>query len=485
LRILERPFRIVLILIAVVLIMWISLAIQAYDYLGSKGLLCEFLALWVAYLYGSGRLYKPLSSTRFGNSIRKTCLRIAQAASLPHRTCVAKVQTEKTARLNPHLSFVSTILFLACFPFFVFPHFIGLVPGLLFILFFSYLFTGIAREVSLHNVLATLFLLLFVWLWGEAGHPGLIVMPVDLPQGRDDLNFTADGVANALETELKDFGANQLNYGGTQASKIFANELEDKLFPQSPWYKGTEARPPLLEGLQASHVIIGTDVEGFPLLGAYHILRHLRGMPLLEGQVLLGDDGSLTLALRRSNAPLNCMDEGLFDVILNSNPKRQGRQAVQELWELTAQRRTSFPNIADTRACNVSPIRRFLDFLDILHPPAAAEERLANVTVHNLQGDERLTTALHFASLQSMEHISPERLAIYYDNTQKYRSSLYFLKKAVPLLLSEAYSWSIDNPRYEVWVRQRFASALVRVGDFEGHCDEADKAYKLAAAVYP
>jgi tetratricopeptide (TPR) repeat protein len=364
------------------------------------------------------------------------------------------------------------------------------VPGLVLIFFFDYLRHGLASEHNLHSMIGVVMLVLFVWLWAEAGRPGLVVMPVDLPEGRDDMNFTGDGVANALETELERFGLSESGgtYGDTEASKILARELGARLFPRSPWYKGADVRLPGIEGLQASHVVVGTDIEGFPLSNIYHILRHLRGMPLLEAQILLGNDDSLTLALRRSNAPLNCTTDRLSNAILSDSGiiHRKGQDAVEELWNVTEPQRTSVPNGPNTLGCSYGAIRFLLDWLDIVHLPSSGEERIANVTVHELNGDTRLSVALHLAALQAIEHLSNERMALYYDDAGRYDSAFSFYQKSLSDLLREARD---DPPYLQEFARQRLASALIRIGDFkdqlQNDCPGADDSYALAASIFP
>jgi tetratricopeptide (TPR) repeat protein len=431
-----------------------------------------------------------------------------------------KLRTDPVCRkprrsVNWDLFCCSTILFFLCCPFFGALHSIGLAPGIIFLLIISYLYSDLSRKPNAPSIVALLLVGIFIWLWLEAGRPGLVVMPVDLPEGRDDMSFTADGVANALETELENFGANEDEgtYGDTEASKILATDFAAKLFPQSPWYKGSQSRPAALEGLQVSHVIVGTNVEGFPLVGIYHILRHLRGMPLLEGQILVGDDQSLTLALRRSNAPLNCIDETASGTLLEkSNPaifKTDGtidgrtdpRSLIDALWGSIEKERKAWPHgVPDNLGCSVSWFRSFLDWVGIVPRPSLAEERIANVTVHELKGDEQLTVALHMAALKAMEHLSSERLALYYDNSGKYESARHFYEKTIPGLLKETHD---SPPALSEFPRQRLASALVRIGDFRAllryNCLEqgasmermrdgfkaSDRAYALAQAISP
>jgi tetratricopeptide (TPR) repeat protein len=453
-------------LLGFVILVW--LVFESYYYWGGKGVFAELLALFFAAFYLGGRIPPKVHRCRLP-------LRHLQREKIS-RDKMEECGATKT--VNWDVYFVSAILFLVCFPFSVFAHAIGLVPGLLLILAFAYFFAGATRgERSIHNVLAIVLLGLFVWLWGEAGRQGLVVMPVDLPEGRDDMSFTADGVANAIETELKDFGSHETEYGATEASRIFSRD-----FPRNLWFKGTEARPPMLEGLQASHVIVGTAVEGFPLFNLYHIFRHLRGTPLLEGQILLGADGSMTLALRRSNYPLECSDKTVSDVVLKTSLSSTAGAAVEELWKASSVERTSGLNIPDARGCRENWFRWVLDRLDIMNPPASSEERLANVTIQSLSGDEALASAIHLAAIEAMSHISPERLAIYYDDTAvEAASALYYYKRSLPDLLVEAHNAPTSLSDYP---RQRLAHALIRIGDLE-HCEDADQAYSLAAHLLP
>jgi tetratricopeptide (TPR) repeat protein len=221
-------------------------------------------------------------------------------------------------------------------------------------------------------------------------------------------------------------------------------------------------------------------------------------MQLLETQVLLGNDRSLTLALRRSNGPLPCTSEWVSRAILSDAelpglPNDDGRAAVDRLWEATRQVREGIPNGRDSIGCRPGVFRRALNALDIMPLPTAEDERIANVTARGLEGDARLSTALHFAALQAMEHLSSVGLAVYYDNTSKYQSSFDFYKKSVPDLLREAHEAA---PYIEGFARRELAIAFIRIGDFQSQlrneCVASDKshqlserAYRLAVAVYP
>jgi tetratricopeptide (TPR) repeat protein len=449
--------------IAVLVLLLATFAYLGYQHLLWKGVFCEVVGLGI-FVHAFWRA-------------RRSNVSLTQLLSMKSST-------------NLDLAFltVATIVFLMSFPFSNFLHAIGLAPGVIFVVLLSYLFSGL-RDHSAQSMIAVVILGILVWLWGEAGRPGLVVMPVDLPEGRNDMTFTADGVANALETELEFFGRDQnvATLGKTEASKILAGEeLSLRLFPENPWYKGSDSRPPELSGLQAGHVVIGTSIEGLPLSNIYHLLRHLRSQPLLEAQILLGEDHSLTLALRRLNGPLNCETQLASDKLLTLSPEHQGEPEVNDLWNSTDAERHGIPGSIDNLACSRSRFRVFLESIDLVPPPASEQERIANVTVNNLKGDAQLSAGLHLAALEAMQKLSVETMAQYYDNTGKYDSALSLYKKSLPGLLKESHD---DPPFLARFPRQRLANTLIRIGDLEyqlrNNCSAGHHAYTLADAIEP
>lgn len=432
---------------------------QAHRQAGMKGFFCELFAIAIV-VFGVNR-YRSKTKT---------------ATDLAAKPSVRKVSWK--------FFIIGSTIFLFLFPFSIFFHSVGLAPGIAFIFLFAYLWADLAKKINLHGFLAAVILIIFVWLWGEAGKPGLVVMPVDLPSGREDLEFTSEGLANALETELQSFGLKGSAgiYSDSESSKILASA---RTFPDSPWYRGAETRPSALEGLYASHLAMGTQVEGFALSSIYHVLRHVRGKQLLEAQVLVGADGTLTLALRRFNFPLDCVSDQLPEELLQEKATtREGREAVLDLWKHAIEP-NKLRHEPGALGCSPSFLRKVLDWLDIADLPAGGEERIANVTIGKyLHGDAQLTAALQLGSLEAMERLSPERLALYYDNAGRYRSALFYYIKALPELLNEAArEFSVT----EESTRQRLANALIRIGDLEGNSNGSirDQSYALAERILP
>src|SRR5689334_3684911 len=73
-------------------------------------------------------------------------------------------------------------LFLLLFPFSTFLRAVGLAPGLVLTGVLALLCEGLRSRRSLANLGALIVLGLAIWLWGEAGREGFVVMPADLPE---------------------------------------------------------------------------------------------------------------------------------------------------------------------------------------------------------------------------------------------------------------------------------------------------------------
>jgi len=214
--------------------------------------------------------------------------------------------------------FLMSALFLLVFPNSEFLQSVGLVAGLIFVLMLTLLLRGLMGDSTITSLGAIIVWCVVVWLWGEAGREGFVVLSVDVPAGAEKadkaskLEFTGDGVANALETEIETFGSGEYgNYADTEAAQILVGDIVSRLFPTKPWYKNAAPHAPQLKGLETSHLILNTQIHGLPLSGIYHVLRHLRGKPIIEGQMLIGDNGDLTLALRTSNYQVSCFSSSL------------------------------------------------------------------------------------------------------------------------------------------------------------------------------
>jgi hypothetical protein len=398
-------------------------------------------------------------------------------------------------------------VFLLAFPYSEFLQAVGLMPGLAFTAVLVFLLRHTQGESSIPGLIGILIWLLAFWLWGEAGRQGFAVMPVDVPSGAEaslkenifvstkllapmaerepmpsKLEFTGDGMANALETTIAGFGGGELgNYGQSEAAQILAGpELITRLFPTHPWYKGTSLHSPQLTGLETSHVIFNTQIHDLPLSSIYHLLRHIRGKPTIEGQILIGDN-SLTLALRRSNYELSCTSTDLSQALKAKIASKAGNTTVDDILSFI-QADQAQAKLPDGSNCERWSLTRVLSWLDLLPSPRnGQEERIANVSVTNPIGDSQLTELLDFAVLDAMGKLSSERLAYYYDNAAKYESALKEYEEALPGLLSEYR----DTPQ---WVRHaitdRVVEVLTRIGDLESELNEkedlSEGAYKLA-----
>jgi hypothetical protein len=406
-------------------------------------------------------------------------------------------------RSKTFLSLASS--FLLALPYSDFLQAVGVVPGLALLAVLSFLIRHLC-ESSIPGLAGVTVWILAFWLWGEAGRQGFVVMPVDVPSGdgldkevsgaapqltggsaerrhnQGSLSFSGDGIANALETEISGFGAGERgNYAQSEAAQILAGpDLITRLFPTHPWYKGTGSHSRQLTGLDTSHVIFNTQIHDLPLGGLYHLLRHIRGKPMIEGQVLIGSN-SLTLSLRRSNYEVPCTSsdiaEALIEHITNDRAEITGDSAIRYFRKDRDQAK-----LPDGGACEGSSLARALAWLDVVPSPRTGEEeRIANVSVSRPAGDAQLTELLHFAVLEAMGSLSAERLAYYYDNAAKYESALKQYRIALPALLAE-YD---DSPRWQRHeIRDRVVEALIRIGDLESELhdreDVAAGAYKVA-----
>jgi len=399
---------------------------------------------------------------------------------------------------------LDSAIFLVLFPFWPFAQSVGITPGVLAI----YLGSELCRRIRsgkdlLASSSALVLLSAAVWIWSEAGKALFVVMPVDIPEPaqalklRDsggaslgnDVEFTPEGAANALETEIYCFG--QYDPGGyseTEAAQTLARGATTILFPKNPWYKKS---PPLgspcaiggAEAPQTPHVLSTTQIQDFPLAGIYHILRHVRGKPMIEAQILVGNDDSLTLALRRVNYSADCIGEGASEALISKlralgkrlpatrggptpadQTKSPSRDAQETLSDMEKTVVASIDQSAEfgLSSCRPPFWRQLVTMLDILPPQVEEEERIANQTIYRLQGDTRLTEMIQFAVLEGMEKLSEEKLAQYYDETAKYDSSLQAFERALPQVLSEYDAGRIPEQDSIV---TRLANILIRIGD--------------------
>jgi len=378
---------------------------------------------------------------------------------------------------------------------------VGLVPGVVLLAVLAFLAQHVRGESSIPGLVGITIWLLVFWLWAEAGRQGFVVIPVDVPSGsgskeetalvsegspsrkrESSLEFTSDGIANALETEISSFGSGERgNYAQTEAAQILAgSDLIARLFPTHPWYKAAAIRSPQLTGLETSHVISNTQIHNLPLSGLYHVLRHIRGKPMIEGQILVGSD-SLTLALRRSNYEVPCASTDIVQA-LRQKLERDGSKATMSAIQdflIADQRQAKLPSGRNCREWSLASILAWLDVAP--SPRNGEEERIANVSVSNLRGDPQLTELLHFAALEGMGSLSTERLAYYFDNAAKYESALSEYEESLPALLMEYQSTPEWQKRA---IADRAVEALIRIGDLESELNDNEEisrgAYALA-----
>lgn len=388
--------------------------------------------------------------------------------------------------------------FLLAFPTSGFLQAVGLIPGVILIALLALLLRALHGELTLAVLSAIIVWCVVVWLWGEAGRQGFAVLTVDIPAGAEkadkssQLEFTGEGMANALETEIESFGGGDYgNYAETEAAQILAGDIVSRLFPTNPWYKNPVPHAPQLKDLPTSHIISNTEVHGLPLNGIYHVLRHLRGKPLIEGQVLIGENGTLTVALRRSNYESSCFSSNISEQVTTSiknhytaalqhNLPGADDKLLRTIVDLIEKDRLNQP---DTVECNPPWPWTILAYMDLI--PASwltQEQRIANVTVSDAKEDAQLTQALHFAAIQAMEYLNPERLAYYYDNAAKAESALKYYEVALPDLIWE-YDQAHESEQPNV--RLRLVEVLIRIGDLEQDPTLSEGAYALAEELAP
>jgi hypothetical protein len=345
---------------------------------------------------------------------------------------------------------------------------IGLLPLFVLTAVVDGLFAAILRRrgfgFNLAALTATVGVLIFAWLWEMAGDTHLAVLPVDLPKVRD-AQFTPEGATKTLLTAIvanfppMEPPVRQPLHITRVRNRPKANE--EAFIPSAEEFRAGLGRTGLPGGREdilqdAPHVIGPAELGGVPLEPVYHALRHLRHMPSLEAQILLGRDGSLTLGLRRSDFPPSCYGAQSAEKLLNRQLKRHGRDALQELQdELERQKKY-------TVECNPRWNRKVLRFLGVSGLPGEQDERISNVTVAGLRPDEQLTQLIDRALFEGMDRVSPELLGLFYDAKDRHDSALYYYRQAFPHIVQQA-SEDGGNARS----RLRVARFLMRIAELE------------------
>ena len=375
---------------------------------------------------------------------------------------------------------------------------VGLLPLFVMVAVGDGLLQAVRRRgLELGTVTAAVGLVAFAWLWEAAGSSYLVVLPVDLPQVQNP-QFTSTGIANALLAEVTSFPPNRPNVV-EEAKSESETKNRDRTFssqmsistefggrPFLGWGQDTLQDPP--------HILGEAELGGIHLEPVYHSLRHLRHKPTLEAQILIGHDGSLTLALHRSDFPPSCFSERLPDELLNQDLHYQGTRALREL-QATVDLDISGEIKADRKwraECYHSWPRRVLDYVGLAGVESEQDELISNVTVAESRPDEQLTVLIRRALLEGMGELFPEQLGLYFDGAERKESALYYYRKALPRLVQQA---SQDGGSLRS--RSRTSQVLMRIADLETRSvdpsgkdvtaafDKAARHFKSAVAITP
>lgn len=350
---------------------------------------------------------------------------------------------------------------------------IGALPLFVFVALLDGLFSTIRKRhgFTLAALSGSIGLVIFAWLWELAGTTDLVVLPVDLPKVQD-AQFTPEGATKTLLTAITNFPPREApvtqppeTTRGSQGPK----EKEKPFIPSSTSLAAELGRTGLPGGREdilhdTPHLIGLAELGGVPLEPVYHALRHLRHMPTLEAQILVGRDDSLTLGLRRSDFPPSCYSEQLPEKLLDHEPKHEGKRALQELQKIIRD------DIADELKtekrhaveCNPPWNRRVLKFFGVSDLPGEQDERISNVTAVGLRPDEQLTQLIDRALLEGMDRIFPEKLGLFHDARGRPDSALVYYRQALPRVVQQA-SEEGGNARS----RLRVAQLLIRIADLE------------------
>lgn len=309
----------------------------------------------------------------------------------------------------------------------------GSLPLLIFVALLDlFIWSTSKRTLELLALPAGLGLLVFAWLWELAGRESIVVLPVDLPAVQN-AQFTSEGTSKTLLHAIVTFPPPEPSLVKGVSRAPAREQLPSEFFPEE-----LELNPNPGSGetvLQdAPHILSDTELGGVHLEPVYHTLRHLRHEPTIEAQILIGREGSLTLALRRSDFPAPCFSETLSDKLLALHIKGQGRKAAQELQalvdrDLTDQRKTKKKR---SEECNPLWPDRLRKLLGLSEFPTEQDERISNVTVVGLRPEEQLTQLVDRAVLEGMGKIEPEFLGLFYSTNHRSESALRYYREALP-----------------------------------------------------
>jgi len=342
---------------------------------------------------------------------------------------------------------------------------IGLLPALVVAALVAALCAAIVhRGLEFGTLTAAVALLVSVWIWEMAGRSGLAVLPVDFPD-RNDSEFTPEGAAKVLLSEIANWPppdpvlVEDLELG-SQEEEFSARSLARQQLSRRSSSLG------LGVGLvQVVDIPLGeAELGGIHLGPIYHTLRHLRHKPTLEAQILFGEGGAWTLALRRSDLPPDCFSDDLPRKLLEHDIQSAGEEALLELRAIVEQDRDNQRKTAREAQpqCNPRAMHKLLAFLGISEIPTGQDERISDVTVAALTGDERLTQLVRRAVFTGMDRIAPASLGLYFDQAGRTDSALFYYRRALPHAILEA-SQKGSSPRE----RRRVALLLMRIAELE------------------
>src|SRR5271166_2809242 len=154
------------IVLAVALLIVVCCLVKSYNYLLCKGIICTCLGLF----FFAVLLERLKPSSIWPEKLRHDYPWLRKTAP-PRDT------SEKYPLLWSTLFLSLTTVFLLSLPYSEFLRAVGLVPGIAFIAILAFLRRGLSGESALPSLAGIVLWCLVVWLWGEAGREGFVVMP--------------------------------------------------------------------------------------------------------------------------------------------------------------------------------------------------------------------------------------------------------------------------------------------------------------------
>lgn len=302
---------------------------------------------------------------------------------------------------------------------------VGILPALIFIGLFILIVLRIFRQRKLEfsDLSSVAGWVALLWLWQSTGSPNPIIPPFEMPE-KSDLGFTPIAAARELRTQLKNWPPKQVS--------SFASHL---MFPTVFGFTTAQDDPAALAreismetqrsaSLGIDELNGSIELHGIPLEGIFHLVRHLRHRPLLEGQLQLNGRANLTLELRGSDLPerLDIENTDVRALLGEVKIKDWGVDPLQELAK-------SMEKAAHTKT---QIVNRLLALAGISNIPGKSDELIGTIHV-STQGDTpSLSPLIQSLVLASMERISPQMAVQFYEGRDHPDSALRARLKALP-----------------------------------------------------